>query len=421
MQRRDFLRYMISAPLAAATFAYGNPFQSILGFAQESTAKVLVVIFQRGGCDGLNTIVPYGDDEYYNLRPSISIAPPGSADGALNLVDYAGNQNGLFGLHPAMAPLYNIYQKGDIAILPAVHYDNPSRSHFDSQDFIESGASTRLQDGWLNRYLATKLNKTSMSGIGFGSTTPHSLQGDVPVSIFSDLDLFVLSDNENVSRLENVYSQTESNDGSYHTKLHEEGRVMLDNLASLSQIDTKNYFPENGALYPSSLYGTQLRQTAQLIKENIGLEVATVSIGGYDNHANQGGAIGNQATLHADFAAGIAALYDDLGPERMNDVLILTMSEFGRTAKSNASGGSDHGNASAWLVIGNNVNGGIYGTWPGLDVDSLYEQRYLAHNIDFRNVIGEVISLHMQSAISIPTVLPGHSYQPTGFLSGGIS
>ncbi len=415
MHRRDFLRYMISAPIAAATFVYGNPFQSILGLAQESTAKALVVIFQRGGCDGVNTIIPYGDDEYYNLRPGISIAPPDSAQGALDLVDPTGNQNGLFGMHPALAPLHNIYQQGTVAVLPAVHYDNASRSHFDGQNYIESGSSMRLPDGWLNRYMATTQNGTFLRGVGFGSSTPHSLRGEVPVSTFSDLNSFVFSDSELTSKLENVYSQTGSAPESYHSMLLEKGDLMLKNLNTLSQIDTENYFPENGAVYPSSSYGTQLRQTAQLIKENVGLEVATVSIGGYDNHSNQGGATGSQANRHEDFAAGIAALYNDLG-SKMDDVLILTMSEFGRTAKENASGGSDHGNAAAYFVIGNKVNGGVYGDWPGLQESNLYRGRYLAHNIDFRNVMGEVVDRHFQQAGSIPSVLPNHSYQPTGFL-----
>ncbi len=416
MHRREFLRYMISAPIAAATFVYGNPFQSILGFAQESTAKVLVVIFQRGGCDGLNTIVPYGDDEYYNLRPDISITPPGSAQGARDLVDYAGSQNGLFGMHPALLPLYDIYQQGTVAILPAVHYDNASRSHFDSQDYIESGASSRLPDGWLNRYLATSQNNTFLSGVGFGSSTPHSLQGVVPVSTFSDLSSFAFSDSELTSNLETVYSQTGSSPESYRSMLLEMGSVMLDNLKTLSQIDTENYVPENGAVYPSSSYGTQLRQIAQLIKEGVGLEISTVSIGGYDHHANQGGATGSHANRHADFATGIAALYKDLGTW-MDDVVVITMSEFGRTAKNTASLGTDHGHAAVWFAIGNKVNGGIYGDWPGLQESNLYRGRYLDHNIDFKDVMGEVVERHFLSAGSIPAVLPGHNYQPIGFLS----
>ncbi len=420
MHRRDFLRYMISAPIAAATFVYGNPFRSILGLAQESSAKVLVVIFQRGGCDGLNTIIPYGDGEYYNLRPDISIAPPGTAEGALDLDDFLNKQDGLFGMHPALSPLYDIYQHGTVAILPAVHYDNASTSHFVGQDNIESGASVRLPDGWLNRYLATTQKNTSLRAAGFGSTTPHSLQGKTPVSTFSDLNEFELSDNDLMSKLESIYSQTGSSPESYRSMLLEKGGVMLDNLKTLAQVDPEAYSPGNGAVYPSSLFGTQLRQTAQLIKEGVGLEVSTVNIGGYDNHANQGGATGSQASRHTDFAAGIAALYTDLGPSGMNDVLILTMSEFGRTAKNNASLGTDHGNASTWFVIGNNVTGGIYGDWPGLQEGNLYRQRYLAHNIDFRNVMGEVVDRHLQSAGSLSDVLPNHDYQPTGFLPAAI-
>lgn len=409
MHRRDFLRYMYAAPIAAATFVYGNTFQSIIGLAQETSAKILVVIFQRGGCDGLNMIVPHGEDEYYNLRPDIAIAPPGSAQGALDL-------DGFFGMHPALSPLYDIYQQGTVAILPAVHYANASRSHFDSQAYIESGIPMRLPDGWLNRYLATTQNAAAVRAIGFGATTAHALRGKVPVSTISDLSTFVLSDKELLANLESVYSQSSGPGGSYRSMLLEEGRVMLDNLNRLSQIDTENYVPANGAEYPASTFGRQLRQTAQLIKEGVGLEIATIDNNGWDTHNNQGGAEGSQAERHTDFAGGIAALHTDLGLSLMNDVLILTMTDFGRTPKMNASLGTDHGNASAWLVIGNNVKGGIYGKWPGLQEENLYLQRYLAHNIEFSNVLGEVIARHFKNASSIPTVLPGHDYQPVRFL-----
>ncbi len=409
MHRRDFLRYMFAAPIAAASFVYGNPFQSIIGLAQERSTRILVVIFQRGGCDGLNTIVPYGEDEYYNLRPDIAIAPPGNFLGALDL-------DGFFGMHPALSKLYAIYQEGTVAILPAVHYPNASRSHFDSQAYIESGIPTRLPDGWLNRYLATTQNEVMLRAVGFGSTTAHALRGEIPVSTISDLGAFLFSDNKLLARLENVYSQSSDNGVGYRSMLLEKGRVMLDNLKRLSQIDTENYVPANGAEYPASIFGRQLRQTAQLIKEGVGLHIATVDIGGWDNHANQGGAEGNQAGRHTDFAGGIAALYSDLGHSLMDDVLILTMTEFGRTPKNNASRGTDHANASAWFVIGNNVNGGIYGKWPGLQNENLYLQRYLAHNIEFSNVMGEVIERHFENPSSISTVLPDHNYHPVGFL-----
>lgn len=409
MRRRDFLRYVLYAPMAAAASAYVNPLRSIMGLAAENSKKTLIVIFQRGGCDGLNTIVPYGEDEYYKLRPDIAINPPSKAQGALKLDHF-------FGMHPALSPLYRVYKQGRVAILPAVHYSNASRSHFVSQDYIESGVPKVLQDGWLNRFLAATPNEALLRAIGFGTQTAHALRGEVAVSTISDLSMFSFTDDDFLKKLEDVYSQPCMPGKKYGSLLGKNGTVMLDNLKILSQIDPENYVPANGAEYPSSPFGKQLRHVAQLTKESLGLQVATVDINGWDTHINQGGVEGIHAERLSDFADGVFALYTDLGATLMDDVLILTMTEFGRTPKNNASLGTDHGNASSWFVIGNNVNGGIYGEWPGLQEENLYLQRYLSHNIDYSDVLGEVIDRHFGNSDSMPTVLPGHGYQPVGFL-----
>jgi uncharacterized protein (DUF1501 family) len=191
---------------------------------------------------------------------------------------------------------------------------------------------------------------------------------------------------------------------------------MLDNLEVLASLGYDSYSPSNGVSYPDNAYGQQLRQIAYLIKAGLGFEVGTVNHNGWDDHVNQGGAEGPHANRLTDFAKGIAALYNDLGSTHMSNVVILTMTEFGRTAKQNASKGTDHGNASSWFVIGRSVNGGIYGDWPGLQPENLYLDRYLKHNIDYRDIFSEIITNHLSNEIGLATVLPNHRYQPVGFL-----
>ncbi len=384
--------------IGACSYALLNPMRPLYAFSPETACKTLLVLFQRGGCDGLNTIVPFGDDTYYNLRPTIGInAPNGNSDSAINL-------NGFFGLHPALASFVPIFGSGDLAILPATHYPNASRSHFDSQHFIESSASIAdrgMKDelhGWLNRHMATLNRNGQLRAISFGSSLAQSLRGDVDVSTFNNLNNFNLGLDENIgdsliSRLIQIYDQTPLPDTSNRKLTHKAGEVALNNLDVINGINGEPYIPANGAMYPSNGYGNQLKQVAQLIKANVGLEVCTISHGGYDTHGNQGGAEGNHANRLRDFSNGIAAIYQDLG-SRMSDVMILTMSEFGRTAQENGSAGTDHGNASSWFLVGgnNSLNGGIYGDWPGLESSQLYNGRYLNMSVDYRNVIGEILS-----------------------------
>ncbi len=381
-------------------------------FANGFAGKTLVVIFQRGGCDGLNTVVPYGEDEYYRLRPDIAIARPGSGvGGALDL-------DGFFGLHPAMSAMHEIYQQGHLAVLPTVHYHDGNRSHFTSQDFIESGTpGTKRADGWLNRYLTSRSQEADMRAVSFGSLV-HALKGSTPVAAIDSLDAPVSGlDNEVLSQLSGIYQQPVSSALKERLLLKQHGELALDNLLVLDQYRQQSYIPDNGAVYPETEYGRQLRDIARLVKARAGLEVAAVNIGGWDNHSGQGGAEGTQANRLSEFSNGIAALYKDLGAAYMNDVVIVTMTEFGRTAKQNASGGTDHGNASSWFVIGHQVNGGIYGEWPGLSSEQLYLGRYLAHSTDFTDIFGEIIVKHFNHASSLAGVLPGSHYQTVGFMS----
>lgn len=423
MNRRDFLRFLVSASAGTAAVAITNPLRPRFAFAQSSAGKTLVVIFQRGGNDGLNTVVPFGDANYYRLRPRIAVPPPNAGDpnAALALNGFGAPAN-FFGLHPGLAPLMPIWNAGQLAVLPATHYPNATQSHFDGQENIESGADGATLDGWLNRHLITLPRPAALRAVGFGDEMPHALRGAVVVSAFNDIANFTLGVPANqeqalLADLSRVYSQNPDNTKAYRALVHDSGRAVVNDLAVLSGINTSSYQPANGAAYPNSNYGRQLRQIAQLIKSGVGLEVAALSIGGWDTHNNQGAgeSTGQQARRHQDFAGGIAALRTDLGAAAMRDVTILTMTEFGRTAADNGSGGTDHGNAAAWFVAGGSVRGGIYGAWPGLTAQSLVRGRYLAHSVDFRNVMGDVLVRHLGNP-DMADVLPGFNYQPVGVM-----
>jgi len=407
MKRRDFLKTMFATTAGSALFS-----QSIApAFGATAAPKSLVVIFQRGGCDGLNVTVPYAEDEYYRLRPTIAIAPPTSANGALDL-------NGFFGLHPSMSALRDLYIEGNVAVFPAVHYPNASRSHFDSQQYIESAQRSRTATGWLNRHLSSTANSTGMRGVSFGGSVAHSLEGSIPVSSFSDLRRFDL-DMENaaeqrlIDRLSAVYNDNRVSSRQYESLLRSSGQTLFSDLSVVRDLDAANYSPQNGATYPDNSYGRQLAQTAQLIKSGTGLELATVNLGGWDTHKNQGGAEGRMADRLANFSNGIAAFYQDMGTQ-MSDVMVLTMTEFGRTSRENGSEGTDHGHASSWFALGGGLTGGVYGTWPGLEEAQRERGRYLAQGTDYRDIFSEIMHRHLSN--SSGSIIPSHTATALDFL-----
>ncbi len=418
MKRRDFLRHLTGSCLAAGMFTLCGPFGLRMRLAHAANGKTLVVVFQRGGCDGLNSVVPYGDDSYYPLRPRIAIASPNAANPSS-----AVNLDGFFGLHPSLAALQSIYMAGDLAILPTVQYDNATRSHFDGQLFIESGAPSIGLDGWLNRHLITTPQQAPLRAVGLGASVPDALRDTANVSTFNNLSDLRLDDDayeEQLlkARLESIYAQAETEEA-YRSEVMRAGRIMLDELGLIDPGAMNGYQPANGAMYPESAFGRQLMQVAYLIKNGLGLEIAALNIGGWDTHVRQGGgeANGTQAIRLKDFSDGIAAFYTDLGAW-MNDVVLLTMTEFGRTAAENAGAGTDHGNAATWYAVGKSVQGGIHmgaAGWPGLAETQLLNGRYLRHTVDYRDVFAEVLSKHLGNN-NLATLLPGHVYKPIGFL-----
>lgn len=412
MDRRFFVKALLAAG-ATNSLLSGNPLSFKVNTAKAAEGKTLVVIFQRGGCDGLNAVIPYTEERYYELRPTIAIAPPDA-----NNPESAVDINGTFGFHPALAPLQQIYQAGQMAVMPTVHYPEATRSHFSGQHFIESAQHIEQSDGWLNRHLQTQQFNAQFRAVGFGDELAQSLRGSQTVASLTSLDSFTLGVSEQeqsilLSNMGQVYGQ---DPGASPTRqlLHRFGVKVTNDLDLIQQVRAQPYTPANGAVYPNNSFGRSLMQIAQLIKSGIGLELATASIGGWDTHSEQGGgqADGRQARAHGAFAQGIHALYTDLGAA-MQDVVIMTQTEFGRTAAENGSQGTDHGYASTWYAMGGGIHGGFYGQWPGLAEDQLERGRFLAQTVDYRDIYAEILTHHLQNN-NTATLLPGHSVTPLG-------
>lgn len=406
MQRRVFLK---SGALALVTMGLSPSFLRRAVYAQAlpraQKGKVLICLFQRGAADALNIVVPHGDPSYYALRPNIAIARPGDTGGA-GAIDL----DGFFGLHPAMSPLKPLWDRGLLAPVHAVGSPSATRSHFDAQDFMESGTPDvkGTPDGWLNRFLAAKgtcaeceVRESPFRAVAFAAQTPRILEGPAPTIAMSSLaDFTIRATGTDVQRLEALY-RTGSAD-----LIHGAGTETFDAVRMLKSANPQKYAAEHGAEYPRSPFGQSLRQIAQLVKSDVGLEIAFADVGGWDTHVNQGGATGQLANRLADFSQSIAALVTDLG-DRMDDVMIMTMSEFGRMAKQNGNGGTDHGHAGALFVIGGQVRGHkVHGKWPGLAPEQLNEGRDLALTTDFRAVFAEVVSEHL-GATRTDALFPG--------------
>ncbi|MET0624425.1 MAG: DUF1501 domain-containing protein [Pyrinomonadaceae bacterium] len=380
--------------------------------APTARRKTLISIFQRGAVDGLNMVVPHGERAYYELRPQIAIAQPGR--GAESAVDL----DGFFGLHPSMSPLKRFWDEKRLAIVHAVGSPDNTRSHFDAQDYMESATPgvKSTQDGWLNRYMQARTDPkaTPFRAISMTQNLPRSMQGRAPAVAMQNLADFQLRAGAYTRGVqggfEDIYEQGVGD------VLRGTGKETFEAVNFLKRVNPAQYKPENGAQYPTNQYGRALMQIAQLVKAGVGLEVAFTDVGGWDTHRGQGGARGQLANLLGQFAQGLSALVTDLGPERMQDVVVLSMSEFGRTVRQNGTQGTDHGHANAMLILGGAVRGGkVYGRWPGLKEEQLHEGRDLALTTDFRDVFGEVASRHLGAA-DLKRVFPG--YAPEGRVRG---
>ncbi|HVK03498.1 MAG TPA: DUF1501 domain-containing protein [Armatimonadaceae bacterium] len=451
ISRRVFLK---NGGIAAASVgllpAFGPAFLRRAAYAagpeNARRRKVLICVFQRGAADGLSMVVPYGDPDLYMRRPTIGIPQPGrGGDGsALDL-------DGFFGLHPALAPFLPVYKEGHLAVVHACGSPDGTRSHFDAQDYMESGSpgNKSVSDGWLARTAlscpqdqARKNNPFRAVAVGGGM--PRSLQGDAGALAVPDLRTFGIGRGGPTGgggRRAAAARRDEAMEGASAAQammatgglpgvaggfetlydqavgdvLHGPGSESFEAIKTLQKLNLAAYAPSNGARYPVGRFGDSLQQIAQLVKADVGLEIAFAETGGWDTHVNQGTAQGQLATRLREFGQGIAALYRDLG-DRMDDVVILTMSEFGRTARQNGNLGTDHGHGTCFFALGGGVNGGkVLGKWPGLGDGMLYENRDLAITTDFRAVFGEVALRHLGAKDALPKIFPGYAGSPADF------
>ena len=388
--------------------------RSVMAEATTAAAnnKRLVVLFQRGAADGLNIVVPYQEKNYYAMRPSIAIKQQ-------DVVDL----NGFFGLHPALSPFKPLYDQGHLAIIHAAGSTSTSRSHFDAQDYMESGTPDvkSTQDGWLNRALLNGPAPDGPNGkpsafraVALGTQVPRTLQGKLPAIAVSNLaDFSVGGKGPQTSSISNAFQAMY--DESSDAVLHGTGQETFEAVKMLKAADPAKYAPAAGVNYPNGAFGNSLKQIAQLMKANLGVEAAFSDIGGWDTHQNQGAATGQLANRLTEFANGIAAFWKDMGDDAEN-ITLVTMSEFGRTARQNGTGGTDHGHANVMFVLGGQVKGGkVYGKWPGLDNGQLNEGRDLAVTTDFRRVLGEA-AYKTLGAKNMEAVFPGTKVTSADFL-----
>jgi len=406
--RRVFLRN--SALAVVGTNAIPSFLARAALGAVESGAnhKRLVVIFQRGAADGLNIVVPHGEQAYYALRPSINIP----RDQVIDL-------DGFFGLHPSLASFQPLWNQRQLAIVHAAGSPDPTRSHFDAQDYMESGTPgvKATEDGWLNRTLhalPAPAEKSAFRAIALGPTLPRVLCGTEPAVAVNNLNDFgVGGRNPKAAPIANTFEAMY--DQSVDTVLHGTGRETFEAVKMLKSADPAKYKPAAGADYPKGRFGESLKQLAQLVKADLGVQVAFADIGGWDHHVNEGSTQGQIANVLREFSQSLAAFWTDLG-DQGEDTVVVTMSEFGRTARENGNRGTDHGHANVMFVMGGPVRGGkVYGQWPGLGQSQLYEGRDLALTTDFRQVLGEVVVRHLGNTDLSP-VFPGFGNQPGQFL-----
>ena len=408
LSRRFFLR---SSGLVLAGLHTVPGFLRRAAAATAGRGKKLVVLFMRGAADGLNIVVPHAEESYYKLRRSIAIGRPSRGDerAAIDL-------DGFFGFHPALAPLKPLYDEGLLAVVQAAGSPDPTRSHFDAQDFMESGTPGRkaTPDGWLNRYLGRNARPGASSFRSVAATTqlPRILLGSADALAIPSLEQFGLPRTGRSAvlqrGLESLYAA--SGDELLSSTMKE----TFEAVELLRQADPAQYRPANAARYPRGEFGRNMLQIAQLIKADIGLEIAFAEMSGWDHHVNEGGSSGRLANLLRQFAGGLAAFARDLG-DRMEDVVVLTLSEFGRTAFENGNRGTDHGHATCLFVMGGPVRGGrVHGDWPGLEQEQLFARRDLAMTTDFRDVAGEILVRHL-GARGLDAIFPGYGADPEKF------
>ena len=408
--RRGFMKNGALALIGTSTIP---AFLSRSVLAEMTTAaankKKLVVLFQRGAVDGLNVVVPYTEQNYYAMRPTIAIKQN-------EVIDLDGR----FGLHPQMAAFKPLWDQGHLAIVHAAGSPDPSRSHFDAQDYMESGTPgvKSTEDGWLNRALAVEPQAgkpSAFRAVALGTQVPRTLQGKVQAIALNNLaDFSVGGRGAQATPISSAFQAMY--DESTDSLLQGTGQETFEAVKMLKAADPAKYQPATGVVYPNTPFGNSLKQIAQLMKANLGVEAAFSDIGGWDTHQNQGAANGQLANRLTEFSNSIAAFWRDMGDDSEN-ITMVTMSEFGRTARQNGTGGTDHGHGNVMFVLGGGVRGGkVYGRWPGVENEQLNEGRDLMVTTDFRNVLGEA-AYKTLGAKNLEVVFPGAKVRPGEFLN----
>src|SRR5881394_2665772 len=365
-----------------------------------SRRPILVCLFQRGAVDGLNMIVPHGEAAYYRERPRIAVPQN-------TVIDLDGD----FGLHPSLAPLKQLWDNKSLAPIHAIGSPDGTRSHFDAQDYMETGTPgvKSTGDGWANRYCQHDREhaETPFRAVAFGPQLPRILAGTAPSLAIDDLQAFGLRVPQEGARDRLTRAFEELYDGAGTGLLASSSREGFEAIQMLKRADPTQYRPAGDVEYPSGRLGRTLLQIAQLIQANVGLEIAFADCTGWDTHVNQGSSEGQLSARLRELGLALSAFTRDLG-DGMHDV-VLTMSEFGRTIRENGNSGTDHGHATAMLVMGGPVNGGqVRGRWPGLEIDERFEGRDVAVTTDFRDLFGEILARHL-GATDLTPVFPGYA------------
>jgi uncharacterized protein (DUF1501 family) len=379
-----------------------------LSFAPVNTAPrgdMLVVVFLRGAADVLNMVVPHGENAYYQLRPSLGIARPD--DTGTKKEDRAVDLDGFFGFHPALNPLLDFWQNKHLAIIHACGAPDESRSHFKAMELMERGVEDERgpASGWIGRHLATLNtgNSSPLRAVGMGTRPQRSLSGSIPVSALRSITDFHLGGDLRALQQMRAALETVYIDDAL-------GQDTLSIMDTLQSLDPLKYIATRNAKYPDTEFGLALKQTAMLIKADVGLEVSAIDVGGWDTHFAQGSASGLMPNLMEDLAEGLAAFHADVF-DYMNQLTTVTMSEFGRRASENGSLGTDHGHGSMMMVMGGHVDGGkVHGRWPGLDADQLIGPGDLAVTTDYRDVLSEILTKRLNNAAT-NEIFP--EYKPT--------
>ncbi len=414
--------FMIGCSAAIASMASGVRFTAFGNAADEPNQNILIVIFLRGGMDGISAVFPIaGDDRgYYEQKRSRLAVPTSGTNKALDL-------DGFFGLNPGAAALHELYQAKKFAIVHAAGLTSDTRSHFDAMQYMEMGTpgSKSSTSGWLARHLQTAGNLPSdivMPAVSVGNLSPTSLAGSPDaIGMNSPGDLSFIQHWKYGDSQRQTLRQIYTNSGGW---LGQAAIQTLDAVDVIEYADPGNYTPGNSAVYPNSGLANNMKSIAQLIKMQLGLRVATVDFGGWDTHESQGdGGAGYFSGHLGELSNCLSAFYTDMSNDNGTDhnqrITVAVMSEFGRSFAENGSAGTDHGHGNIMMLLGGQVNGGkVYGQWPGLHTDQLYEHRDLEITTDYRRVLSEIL-IRRHGNANLGTIFPGYTdYQPLGVVTG---